>query len=71
MKILNALRMVTFIVTLGTTIPLFVNYLAGTAPKHAMITHLHVWFGLAFFIIAIISMLLMKKNSGMLNKSDK
>jgi hypothetical protein len=61
MKILNLLRMVTFAVTLLTTIPLFINYLSQTAPRHALISHLHVWFGLAFFIVAIISMVITKK----------
>ncbi|MDD4961244.1 MAG: hypothetical protein PHX07_03295 [Candidatus Marinimicrobia bacterium] len=61
MKILNLLRMVTFAVTLLTTIPLFINYLSQTAPPHALISHLHVWFGLAFFIVAIISMVITKK----------
>ncbi|MDX9780974.1 MAG: hypothetical protein WC372_05305 [Candidatus Neomarinimicrobiota bacterium] len=56
--------MVTFIATLLTTIPLFINYIRDVAPKHPLITHLHVWFGLAFFIVAIISMILTKKNRG-------
>ncbi|MDD3095832.1 MAG: hypothetical protein WDA41_03230 [Candidatus Neomarinimicrobiota bacterium] len=64
MKFLNILRMVTFIATLLTTIPLFINYIRDVAPKHPLITHLHVWFGLAFFIVAIISMILTKKNRG-------
>lgn len=64
MKILNILRMITFIATLLTTIPLFVNYLRDVTPKNPLITHLHVWFGLAFFIVAIISMLISKKNKG-------
>lgn len=64
MKFLNVLRMVTFIATLLTTIPLFINYIRDVAPKHPLITHLHVWFGLAFFIVAVISMILTKKNKG-------
>lgn len=60
MKLLHVLRIVTFIATLVTTIPLFINYLADTAPRYPLITHLHVWFGLAFFVIVIISMILSK-----------
>ncbi|RKY56671.1 MAG: hypothetical protein DRP93_00890 [Candidatus Neomarinimicrobiota bacterium] len=62
MKILNMLRTVSFIATLLTTIPLFINYLMGNPPAHQMIVHLHVWFGLAFFILGITSMILMKKD---------
>ncbi|MFA6618118.1 MAG: hypothetical protein WCT23_03500 [Candidatus Neomarinimicrobiota bacterium] len=62
MKILNALRSVSFFATLLTTIPLFINYLKGADPTHQMIVHLHVWFGLAFFVFGITSMILMKKN---------
>ena len=62
MKVLNILRTVSFIATLLTTIPLFINYLSGTSPARQLIVHLHVWFGLAFFIFAIVSMILMKKN---------
>jgi hypothetical protein len=61
MKILNKLRTISFVATLLTTIPLFINYLSGSAPAHQMIVHLHVWFGLAFFIFGITSMILMKK----------
>ncbi len=62
MKVLSMLRTVSFIATLLTTIPLFINYLMGSPPKHQMIVHLHVWFGLAFFIFGITSMILTKKN---------
>jgi hypothetical protein len=61
LKILNVLRIVTFLATLLTTIPLFINYLKGVEPPYPLVTHLHVWFGLAFFIFAIISMILNKK----------
>ncbi len=61
MKVLNVLRMVTFIVTLLTSVPLFVNHIKDIDPKYALVTELHVWFGLAFFIVAIISMILNKK----------
>jgi len=63
MKILNILRTVSFVATLLTTIPLFINYLVGNPPAHQMIVHLHVWFGLAFFIFGITSMIMMKKKN--------
>jgi hypothetical protein len=60
MKILNILRTVSFVATLLTTIPLFINYLTGNPPAHQMIVHLHVWFGLAFFVFGITSMISIK-----------
>lgn len=60
-KIINIGRIITFIATLLTTIPLFINYIIGDSPKNQLIVHLHVWFGLLFFIFAIISMVLQKK----------
>ncbi len=63
MKALNILRMVTFFITLLTSVPLFINYLTGTPPSFALITHLHVWFGLGFFIFGGSSMALMKKEN--------
>ncbi len=69
MKVLKVLRTVSFVATLLTTIPLFVNYLMGNPPAHQLIVHLHVWFGLAFFIFGITSMVLMKKKQNEL--SDK
>lgn len=61
-KILNVLRTVSFALTLLTTIPLFIVYLKGAEPMHPMVVHLHVWFGLLFFITAIVSMIQMKKS---------
>ncbi|MBN2396072.1 MAG: hypothetical protein JXC36_06390 [Candidatus Atribacteria bacterium] len=61
MKIINIGRIVTFIITLLSTIPLFINYLIGTAPKNQIIVHIHVWFGLGFFVFAIISMVLQRQ----------
>lgn len=60
-KTITSIRMITFIVTLITTIPLFINYIVGSEPTHQLIVHLHVWFGLVFFIAAITSMIIKKK----------
>ena len=63
MKIINTLRTIAFIVTLMTSIPLFINYLMDNPPAHQLIVHLHVWFGLAFFVFGITSMIMMKKKN--------
>lgn len=61
LKIVSSVRMLTFIVTLLTTIPLFITYLLGSEPTHQLIVHLHVWFGLVFFITAIMNIIMKKK----------
>lgn len=61
-KFIKIGRIVTFIATLLTTIPLFINYILDVSPKNQLIVHLHVWFGSLFFIFAIISMILQKKS---------
>lgn len=61
MKIINIGRIATFIITLLSTVPLSINYLVGTAPKNQIIVHIHVWFGLGFFIFAIISMIMQRQ----------
>lgn len=61
LKIVSSVRMLTFIVTLLTTIPLFITYLLGSEPTHQLIVHLHIWFGLVFFITAIVNMIMKKK----------
>jgi len=62
MKILNLIRTITFIATLLTTVPLFIHYVSGNAPALHLIVHLHVWFGLAFFVFALMSMILTKRS---------
>ncbi|MCK9438458.1 MAG: hypothetical protein WCY43_03495 [Patescibacteria group bacterium] len=62
-KILNIIRMFAFVGTLLTTIPLFINYLLNLAPKNELIVHLHVWLGILFFVFAVISMILQKKEN--------
>jgi len=43
---------ITFAVTALTSMLLFINYIAGVSPRHPLIVDLHVWFGLAFIVIA-------------------
>lgn len=54
-------RVVSLLVTLLSTIPLFIHYLMHTAPKNQMIVHIHVWVGCLFFIFALVSMIMQKK----------
>lgn len=61
MKILNIVRMISFVITLLTSIPLINSYLRDVNPKFPIFTHLHVWFGVIFIITAIISMILQKR----------
>lgn len=62
MKFLNIGRIVAFSITVLSTIPLFISYLRGVPPRHPLIVHLHVWFGLVFLILAIVGMVTQKKN---------
>lgn len=52
--------MIAFIVTILSTIPLFLSYLTDSQPKNELVTHLHVWFGLIFIVMSVVSMLLEK-----------
>lgn len=60
-KIINKTRMMAFIVTILSTVPLFLSYLTDSQPKNELVTHLHVWFGLIFIVISVSSMLLGKR----------
>lgn len=62
-KILNILRISAFIIVLITSIPLTINYFKGSEPEYEMITKLHVYVGIAFFIVAIASMIINKKHN--------
>lgn len=63
MRLLNIGRTVTFLVMVLSSIPMFVNFLTGREPERQLIVNLHVWFGLAFIIFAVISMVIQKKNA--------
>ncbi len=62
MKIISLGRLITFIVTALTAIPLLLNHIKGVRPEHRLITDLHTWFGVAFIILAVISMSQQRKN---------
>lgn len=59
--LLTKLRMFAFILTVGTTIPLFIKYLTGQESDNVLVVDLHVWFGLTFIILAIVSMMKERK----------
>jgi hypothetical protein len=61
MKLLSIARTSTFIITFLTTIPLFIKYLGGIASGKFFMIHIHVWIGLLFYIFAITSMVLQRK----------
>lgn len=61
LKLLTTGRMASFFIMLLSTIPLFIHYLMHTTPRNQMVVHIHVWFGCAFFIFAIASMIVQKK----------
>jgi hypothetical protein len=61
-KVIEKIRIITFVITLLTTIPLFVNYLRNIEPTNELIIHLHVWFGTLFFVSAVINMIINKQN---------
>lgn len=61
MKIISALKMIGFIGTILTSIPLFILYISGIEPSHRLMIHLHVWFGLLFIIFAVTNMIMDKQ----------
>ena len=61
MKLLGIARTATFSITFLTTIPLFIKYLQGIASGKFIMIHIHVWVGLLFYIFAITSMIIQRK----------
>ncbi len=53
-KIFKVLCIVSFILVVLTSIPLFIKYLTGSGAGSRLIIDLHVWFGIAFIVFAII-----------------
>jgi len=62
MKLVNVLKIIGFVGTLLTSIPLFALYIKGIKPGNPMIIHLHVWLGLLFILFAVTSMVINKRN---------
>lgn len=61
-RLIEKARIISFSATLLTTIPLFINYLRGIDFKDELIVYLHIWFGAIFFVFAILSMIVNKKD---------
>lgn len=59
--ILSILRTSLFVLTVITIIPLFIKYITGQESSNTLIIDLHVWFGLAFVILATVSMIKKRK----------
>lgn len=62
-KILNISRMISFVITALTSIPLAITYFQSIDPKHELVVHLHVIFGIIFIVTAIPSMIIRKKQN--------
>ena len=55
-RMLAFAQILTFAITAITSIPLLVSYLRDVDPLNPLFIHLHVWFGLAFIIVALVKM---------------
>jgi len=62
MKVIAIIKMIGFVGTVLTSIPLFVMYLSHREAKSVLVSHLHVWFGVVFIIFAITNMIMIKKS---------
>lgn len=61
MKIISMLKMIGFIGTILSSIPLFIFYISGQPPKNFLLVHLHVWLGAMFIVFAITNMVIKKR----------
>jgi hypothetical protein len=61
MKIISAIKMIGFIGTILTSVPLFILYIFSIEPSHKFMMHIHVWFGLLFIVFAITNMAMNKR----------
>ena len=53
-KLFKVLCIISFVLVAVTSIPLFIKYLTGSQMGSRFIIDLHVWFGIAFIIFALI-----------------
>ena len=56
-KILKWIIFLSFLITILTSVPLFVNYLKSSSTPPQILVDLHVWFGLICIIFIAISMI--------------
>jgi len=59
-KILAIARIISFIITVLTSIPLIVHYIQDTTPTRELVVDLHVIFGTIFILTAIPGMIINK-----------
>jgi len=55
-RMLAFAQILTFAITAITSVPLLVSYLRDVDPMNPLFIHLHIWFGLAFIIVALVKM---------------
>ena len=53
-KLFKILCIISFVLVAVTSIPLFIKYLTGSPAGSRLIIDLHVWFGIAFIVFALI-----------------
>ncbi len=53
-KLFEMLCIISFILVTVTSIPLFIKYLTGSSAGSGLIIDLHVWFGMAFIVFALV-----------------
>jgi cytochrome b561 len=56
LKILKVIIMVSFIITIFTSIPLFINYLKSSSNPPRFLVDFHVWFGMVCLIFIVVRM---------------
>jgi amino acid permease len=68
LKLLAKLRIASLVALIMTSVPLVITYWTGTEHGNHLITHLHVYIGIIFILLAVVNMILMKKEK---NASEK
>ena len=53
-KLFKILCIISFVAVAITSVPLFIKYLTGSSAGSRLILDLHVWFGIAFIVFALI-----------------
>ncbi len=52
-KIIKPIIILAFVITIFTSVPLFINYLKGTSEPIKLFVDLHIWFGLVCIIFIV------------------
>ena len=59
-KLFKVLCIISFVLVAVTSIPLFIKYLTGSQMGSRLIIDLHVWFGMAFIVFALIRIIIFR-----------